>query len=73
MLKLGRYPPKKIQSSHLKFEAGIHSLHNLFWLVKDTFLTTTEATSSSTFESYFYPRKPLFTAIKEITILFSTH
>ena len=50
MLKLGRYPPKKIQSSHLKFEAGTHSLHNLFWLVKDTFLTTTEATSSSTFD-----------------------
>ena len=80
-------------------EAGIHSLRNLFWLVKDTFLS--EIVSNNTinptwrvfetihqhkriyhrgniklnvwWESYFYPRKLLFAAIKEITILFCTH
>ena len=25
--------------SYLKLDAGIHSLRNLFWLVKDTFLS----------------------------------
>ena len=81
----------------LKLQAGIHSLRNLFWLVKDTFLSEIVSNNNINptwrvfekvhqhnriyhrgnlnvwWESYFYARKLLFAAIKEITNLFSTH